>query len=410
MHHKSPEDVLIEETMPKTTKKPKLEPETRTWIAKPVLAPEFTEDPIYTKAFIGILKEKKTISRAIQSISTILPGFNHLKRCSGQKILLCPTMTQLSKTSVEDADQDSNICPDDVKTLLRDKGFDLSLLEDNLEIISVPAKSPKTRAQAAAARKAWPVNFHPDIKLETIISGKEFNDEQLELIENCMRVTIEAAEREAVGSKNCTGSAMIVDPEEGRVLALAAAKIDLHPMWHAAMIAIDLVAKMQGGGAWELSQEKVNERITSDSSKKTQDYKPEGKRQFKEDAPLCFPTSLSDIVFPELKPFVIKRDSKSQKNSKTLEDGIIDSESKYKEGPYLCTGFWVFLLQEPCSLCAMALLHSRASKIFYGRPNFQSGVLGSKTVLHSLPGLNHRYQVWCGILENECTQVSKNRL
>lgn len=385
------------EEMSKVTKKAKLESTRRTWIAKPVLAPELTEDPSYIDVYVGILKDRKTISKAIQSISALIPGFHHLKRCSNQRILICSCREKLSKTNDEILEIKQNLSPDQVKSFLRDNEFDLSLLEDNLEIISVPSKPPRTKNQAIVASKVWPVNFHPDIRLEAIISGNEFNDNQLDSMEKCMRIVIEAAKRESVGNKNCTGSAMIVDPENGNILALAAAKINLHPMCHASMLAIDLVAKLQGGGVWELNQDSIKSKISC-KTRMTHD-KLEKKRKFQESIPLCYPSSLSEIVFPELESFV-KKESKGQMK--------LEEKLNTKEGPYLCTGYWIFLLEEPCPLCAMALLHSRISKIFYGKANISSGVLGSKTVLHSLPGLNHRYQVWRGILESECTQMTES--
>ncbi|XP_043482994.1 probable inactive tRNA-specific adenosine deaminase-like protein 3 [Leptopilina heterotoma] len=404
------------------TKKTKLEFTTRTWTAKPVLPPELREEPSYIEFYIGILKDKKTISKAIQSISQILPGFHHLKRCSNQKILICPCRESLSDKEIylgENCNNLSlNLSSDDVKAFLEKKGFDLSLLEDNFEIISVPLRAPKTKIQASKASKVWPVNFHPDIRLEAVLSGKEFNDKQLDSMEKCMRIIIEAAKRESIGNENCGGSAMIVDPESGQILALATAKINQHPMYHASMLAIDLVAKSQGGGVWNLNNDdNATKRKISSLHDMTHQDKLENKRKFHSSIPLCYPT-MSDIVFPELEPLTKNTHTESKleipkmekfKNSEDDSNNSYNSNNtvKIKEGPYLCTGYWVFLLQEPCPLCAMALLHSRVGKIFYGMANVSSGVLGSKTVLHSLPGLNHRYQVWCGILESECKQMAE---
>ncbi|XP_030826161.1 probable inactive tRNA-specific adenosine deaminase-like protein 3 [Camarhynchus parvulus] len=62
-------------------------------------------------------------------------------------------------------------------------------------------------------------------------------------------------------------------------------------------------------------------------------------------------------------------------------------------GGYLLSGCDVFVTREPCALCAMALLHARVRRVFYGRPSAQ-GALGTRYGLHGHPRLNHRYRVW----------------
>ncbi|CAN6934910.1 unnamed protein product [Brassica oleracea] len=46
------------------------------------------------------------------------------------------------------------------------------------------------------------------------------------------------------------------------------------------------------------------------------------------------------------------------------------------EKPYLCTGYDIFLLWEPCTMCAMVLVHQRIRRIFYAFPNPTTGVSG----------------------------------
>lgn len=386
----------------------------RSWIARPILNPDFTDDPSLEDVYVGVLKQKKDISTAIQSISSILPGFQHLKRCSSNKLLLAPLNCTKVSTEMENSSEKPCILTEDkLKIMLREKGFDLSLLEDNFQILKVPGRRVKTKAQATRASNIWPLNFHPDPNIECLIDGSIFTEHQLNLIERYMNVAVEAAELAAVGDENCNGSAVIVDPEDGRILAIAASKIDQHPMWHAAMLVVDLVAKLQGGGAWKLEskfEQSGDNSEATDSTEKIENYvtrEVKIKRKYVEEAPLYYPTSLSKINLPKeeslVSSLVIRRGRRNNGSKhKTEQTGATNTE---KCGPYLCTGYWAFLLMEPCPLCAMALLHSRVLRIFYGISNKATGVLGTKTVLHAVPGLNHRYQVWSGVLEQECQRV-----
>lgn len=383
----------------------------RSWIARPILNPDLTDDPSLEDVYVGVLKQKKDISTAIQSISSILPGFQHLKRCSSNRLLLAPLNCTKISAEMENSSEKCILTEEKLKIMLREKGFDLSLLEDNFQILKVPARRVKTKAQATRASNIWPLNFHPDPNIECLIDGSIFTEHQLNLIERYMNVAVEAAKLEAVGDQNCNGSAVIVDPKDGRILAIAASKIDQHPMWHAAMLVVDLVAKLQGGGAWKLESkfEQSNDNSeTIDSTDKIENYVTREiniKRKYVEEAPLYYPTSLTKINLPKeesLASSAIRRGRRNNNSSHKSEQTATNTE---KCGPYLCTGYWAFLLMEPCPLCAMALLHSRVLRIFYGISNKTTGVLGTKTILHAVPGLNHRYQVWSGVLEQECQRV-----
>lgn len=383
----------------------------RSWIARPILNPDLTDDPSLEDVYVGVLKQKKDISTAIQSISSILPGFQHLKRCSSNRLLLAPLNCTKISAEMENSSEKCILTEEKLKIMLREKGFDLSLLEDNFQILKVPARRVKTKAQATRASNIWPLNFHPDPNIECLIDGSIFSEHQLNLIERYMNVAVEAAKLEAVGDQNCNGSAVIVDPEDGRILAIAASKIDQHPMWHAAMLVVDLVAKLQGGGAWKLEskfEQSSDNSETIDSTDKIENYVTREiniKRKYVEEAPLYYPTSLTKINLPKeesLASSAIRRGRRNNNSSHKSEQTATNTE---KCGPYLCTGYWAFLLMEPCPLCAMALLHSRVLRIFYGISNKTTGVLGTKTILHAVPGLNHRYQVWSGVLEQECQRV-----
>ena len=50
----------------------------------------------------------------------------------------------------------------------------------------------------------------------------------------------------------------------------------------------------------------------------------------------------------------------------------------------------------------MALVHSRIRRVFYGCGDNITGALGSRYKIHTQTGLNHHYEVFCGVLEDYC--------
>lgn len=56
--------------------------------------------------------------------------------------------------------------------------------------------------------------------------------------------------------------------------------------------------------------------------------------------------------------------------------------------------------------CAMAILHSRFKRVIYGAPNMQFGGLGTRYNVHVEKSLNHRFEVYKGLLRDQCNEVS----
>lgn len=89
--------------------------------------------------------------------------------------------------------------------------------------------------------------------------------------------------------------------------------------------------------------------------------------------------------------FGAQKPSESKAMLQTNDLSSTDNLSKY--GPYLCTGYDVYLTDEPCTMCAMALVHSRARRIFFHKSN-TNGALKTLTKLHAIKPLNHHYEVY----------------
>ncbi|CAN6227340.1 unnamed protein product [Urochloa humidicola] len=70
--------------------------------------------------------------------------------------------------------------------------------------------------------------------------------------------------------------------------------------------------------------------------------------------------------------------------------------------PYLCTGFDIYLVWEPCAMCAMALVHHRFKRVFYAFPNPVNGALGGVYRLHGEKSLNHHYNVFRVLVPEVC--------
>ena len=62
--------------------------------------------------------------------------------------------------------------------------------------------------------------------------------------------------------------------------------------------------------------------------------------------------------------------------------------------PYILSGCTAILVHEPCTMCSMALLHSRIDGVIYMNSNIEYGAMGSICFLHSMDSLNHRFPVF----------------
>ena len=74
-------------------------------------------------------------------------------------------------------------------------------------------------------------------------------------------------------------------------------------------------------------------------------------------------------------------------------------------GNYRLTDATVYVTLEPCLMCVGALVHARVREVVYGAAEPKTGALVSAVRGQELPGLNHRFAVTAGVLEDRCPEL-----
>jgi tRNA(Arg) A34 adenosine deaminase TadA len=65
----------------------------------------------------------------------------------------------------------------------------------------------------------------------------------------------------------------------------------------------------------------------------------------------------------------------------------------------------LYVTLEPCVMCAAAIVHARVRRLVFGAWDARAGAAGSITNVFTLPALNHRVDVFGGVLMDECARV-----
>jgi tRNA(adenine34) deaminase len=77
-------------------------------------------------------------------------------------------------------------------------------------------------------------------------------------------------------------------------------------------------------------------------------------------------------------------------------------------GNYRLSGCVLYVTLEPCLMCAAALLQARVRRLVFGAWDAQFGAAGSSIDVFRLPGLNHRVDVFGGVLAEECQALLRD--
>lgn len=62
----------------------------------------------------------------------------------------------------------------------------------------------------------------------------------------------------------------------------------------------------------------------------------------------------------------------------------------------------LYVTLEPCLMCASAIVHARVRRVVFGAFDPKAGAAGGLIDAFALKGLNHRVDVFGGVLEDEC--------
>jgi tRNA(adenine34) deaminase len=71
-------------------------------------------------------------------------------------------------------------------------------------------------------------------------------------------------------------------------------------------------------------------------------------------------------------------------------------------GSYRLNDATLYVTLEPCVMCAAALVHARVRRVVFGAFDSQAGGAGSLLDVFKLAGMNHRVDVFGGVLAAEC--------
>jgi tRNA(adenine34) deaminase len=69
---------------------------------------------------------------------------------------------------------------------------------------------------------------------------------------------------------------------------------------------------------------------------------------------------------------------------------------------YRLTASTLYVTLEPCIMCAAALVHARVQRVVFGAWDPKAGAAGSISDVFGIAALNHRIDVFGGVLADEC--------
>ena len=74
-------------------------------------------------------------------------------------------------------------------------------------------------------------------------------------------------------------------------------------------------------------------------------------------------------------------------------------------GDWRLTGCTLYVTEEPCPMCAGALVHCRIDRVVFGADDPKGGAAGGAMNLLQFPTLNHACDITSGVMEPDCRSL-----
>lgn len=327
-----------------------------------ILSNDLLYVPEYGTFFVSYISDRKKISSLLTELCTKIPmqKYSFLKRVRNNEILLYRDNDYITLEKNENSTNPH-------QRFLISKGISqdtADILTENIKISEAPIQAPILRWQYDIVSKVWPCKFHQNKNLEIKFENKEFLCEELTFHSTLFQILNSL---KIMYGKEC---AVAVDSITKKIVAIGMSNIVENPLQHSTMVLIDNVAKSQNGGILHKNKKCTNRHYTECGiDLEIYNFISESYKSIKLGAQL----TSSNIGLSQIE--------------------ASDDNNLSKYGPYLCTGYDIYLTKEPCIMCAMALTHSRARRIFFIE-EISNGAVKTLIKLHTIKHLNHHFEVY----------------
>ena len=77
-------------------------------------------------------------------------------------------------------------------------------------------------------------------------------------------------------------------------------------------------------------------------------------------------------------------------------------------GNHRLEGCEIYVVIEPCAMCAGALMHARVKRLIFGAKDPKAGAVQSTMTVVNRPNLNHKMEVTADVLSEQCAAMLRD--